>query len=185
MVAEPGQGVSVGGRGLAAVEVDVRRLGDLHPRLSPTTVADFRHKAAVGLARHDHRSGVPFTLSFDGLARQTTLIWADDAAPSGEMFDFHDVTEHAAEAIALSLVGTAHGWRVHRRAQREEYADWQLFDMSGGRIALEVSGVNMIDRGQRRLLDKAGQVRRHRNDRALKLACVVELHPPRCRLRTA
>ena len=62
--------------------------------------------------------------------------------------DQHDdnrITEDGAEAVALAVAHRYRAWRVIRRMQREEHADWLLEDArEGGRrlIALEVSGVN-------------------------------------------
>jgi hypothetical protein len=167
------------------MDVDLRRLIDMHPRLAPTTAADCAHKAAVGLARHNHLSGASLAIAFDDLSQQSSLYWSTVPETADDRLDFHRVTEDAAEEIALALVHVAKGWAVRRRAQREEHADWLLVDSDKQPIALEVSGVNMADIGQRRLREKVAQVRRHQNPRAMKVACVVELNPPRSRFRTA
>jgi hypothetical protein len=167
------------------MDIDVSRLLVMHPRLAPTTGADCAHKAAVGLARHGHLPGVSFETAFDDRRQQGALYWSADSDASGDHLDFHRVTEDAAEAIALALVHVVRGWVVRRRAQREEHADWLLVDTNNQSVALEVSGVDMTDIGQRRLREKVEQVRRHQNPRAIKVACIVELGPPRSRLRTA
>jgi len=167
------------------MDVDVSRLLEMHPRLAPTTGADCAHKAAVGLSRHSHLPGVNLEIMFDGERQRAALNWSTGPDLDGDRLDFHRVTEDAAEAIALALVYVAKGWVVRRRAQREEHADWLLVDTDMRSIAMEVSGVDMIDAGQRRLREKVEQVRRHQNPRAIKVACIVELHPPRSRLRTA
>lgn len=167
------------------MDVDVRKLNEMHPRLAPTTAADFAHKAAVGLARHGHRPGASLAIEFDESRQEGTLLWSPDADAAAEHLDFHRVTEDAVEAIALALVHAANGCSVRRRAQREEHADWLMVDATGQPIALEVSGINMVDAGRRRLREKVDQVRRYANPRATKVACVVELRPPRSQLMTA
>jgi len=157
----------------------------MHPRLAPVTCADCAHKAAVGLSRHGHVPGASLDIAFDGVRQQGALYWSADSDANGDRLDFHRVTEDAAEAIAVALVHVAKGWVVRRRAQREEHADWLLVDADKQAVALEVSGVDMMDTGQRRLREKVEQVRRHQNPRAIKVACIVELGPPRSRLRTA
>ena len=122
--------------------------------------------------------------TFDTIDQEVTLRW-EETNPAADNLDFNRVTEDAAEAIALALVHVVQGWSVRRRAQREEHADWLLSDADDRPIALEVSGVDMVDQSRQRLVEKTIQVRRHANRRALKIACVVELHPPRCRMRTA
>ncbi len=167
------------------MDVDLSRLIEMHPRLAPSTGADCAHKAAVGLARHGHLPGVGLEILFDDLRQQGNLYWSAESEASDDHLDFHRVTEDAAEAIALALVFVTKGWAVRRRAQREEHADWLLEDSDKQAVALEVSGVNMLDVGQRRLREKVAQVRRHQNPRAIKVACIVELSPPRSRLKTA
>jgi hypothetical protein len=77
-----------------------------------------------------------------------------------EQHDCNRITEDGAEAVALALTHRHKGWRVIRRLQREEHADWLLEDTreSGRQVAaLEVSGV---DRGgiAQRLTEKLAQV---------------------------
>jgi hypothetical protein len=73
--------------------------------------------------------------------------------------DLRRVTEDGAEAVALAIAGKHLGFRVVRRMQREESADWLLEGPQARSLeALEVSGV---DRGPtaRRLNEKRRQVR--------------------------
>lgn len=77
--------------------------------------------------------------------------------------DQHDrnrVTEDGSEGVALALGHLYREWRVIRRMQREEHADWLLEDLRAGKlqvVALEVSGV---DKGSivARLSEKLTQV---------------------------
>jgi Mg-chelatase subunit ChlI len=77
-----------------------------------------------------------------------------------DQHDHNRITEDGAEAVALALAHRHRAWRVIRRMQREEHADWLLEDaQEEGRrvVALEVSGV---DRGSiaARLSEKLAQV---------------------------
>lgn len=167
------------------MEVDVGRLREMHPLLAPTSVTDYLHKVAVALSRHHHSPGASLDITLDGLQQNGILLWPDGLALHIDTLDFHRVTEDAAEAIVLTLTFVSKGWVVRRRMQRGEHADWLLADPANRRIALEVSGVNSVDRSQQKLREKVEQVRRHPNQQAIKAACVVELSVSRCRLRTA
>ena len=87
-------------------------------------------------------------------------------------------------AVALALVHVSKGWVVDRRLQRREFGDWRLTDPEGNHIAMEMSGVDKVDTGQRRLKEKVAQVARCMTT-GQKVACVVELAPPRSRLKSA
>lgn len=95
------------------------------------------------------------------------------------------MTEDGAEAVMLALAHRARGWRVVRRMQREEHADWLLEQQGEGPrqvVALEVSGVN---RGSiaARLTDKLDQVARS-EDVDQKWAGVVGFEEPVATLRS-
>lgn len=129
-------------------------------------------------------SGVNLGIVLDGRGRRGTLHWLNASGGDAGQLDFHRVTEDTAEAIALALVHVAKGWVVRRRLQRGEAADWLLVDPDRNLVAMEVSGVNTVDPAQRRLREKVAQVGNCKvaGD---KVACVVEIGPPRSRLRTA
>lgn len=165
------------------MELDLGRLKDMHPLLSLSTAREYAYRAAVGLERHGHRSGVTLSVLPDAKRQKATLQWPLAAGDGGAQLDFIRVTEDAAEAITLALVHVAKGWTVRRRLQRGESADWLLIDGDRTLVALEVSGVDTEDIRQRRLKEKAGQVGRCGLE-AMKVASVVELRPPRCRTRT-
>jgi hypothetical protein len=62
-----------------------------------------------------------------------------------EQHDSNRITEDGAEAIALAVAHKAKAWRVIRRMQREEYADWLLEHQDKGskrRVAFEVGGTD-------------------------------------------
>ena len=101
-------------------------------------------RAAMALGRNNHSSGVAFSLNFEKVVTNCRLSWS--SADLGEMVqhDHNRITEDGAEAVALVVAHRHRGWRVLRRMQREEHADWLLEDVGeNGRqiVALEVSGV--------------------------------------------
>jgi len=158
-------------------------LKSMHPLLPASTAAEYGFRAAIGLERHRHPSGVGLASSIEGEAHEAALHWIRPSERDVEQLDQHRVTEDAAEAITLALVHKARGWVVRRRLQRGESADWLLRDTDSKPVALEVSG---IDRGDDsvRLREKLEQVRQatiadHRT------ACVVELSNPRATMERA
>jgi hypothetical protein len=114
------------------------------------------------------------------------LGWPRADLATLDQHDHNRVTEDGAEAVALSLAHRHRGWRVVRRLQREEHADWLLEETTEGErqvIALEVSGV---DRGgiKTRLADKLAQVAQA-EDVDQRWAGVVGFESPTAALRTA
>jgi hypothetical protein len=166
------------------MELDLSRLREMHPNLSLSTALEYENRAAVGLARHGHASGTRLHVVIDDQPRQDRLHWRE-APPSAHLhLDFNRVTEDAAEAVAMVLVHASRGWTILRRLQRREKGDWLLADAHQHHIALKISGVDGIDTGDRRLREKMQQVAQSKI-RGLKAACVVELTPPRSRLKSA
>jgi len=166
------------------MDLHLTRRQEMHPILRLTTALEYEYRAAIGLARHGHTSGVRLGVSLDGQRRQGRLHWREAPPGADLQLDFHRVTEDAAEAVAMALVHVGRGWTILRKLQRRERGDWLLVDSDQNRIAMEVSGVDGIDTGQRLLKQKMQQVRQSRT-RGSKVACVVELAPPRARLQTA
>ncbi len=166
------------------MELHLARLREMHPLLALSTVADYAHRAAVGLGRHKHISGVSLGIDLDSRVQRGTLHWDAASEDDAHQLDFHRVTEDTAEAVALALVHIAKGWVVRRRLQRGEAADWLLVDPDHNLVALEVSGTDTVDTARRRLAEKVDQVGRCKIA-GTKAACVVEIGPPRSRLRTA
>lgn len=144
---------------------------------------EYAHRAAIGLERHDHTSGVVMAVELDGENNLASLHWTTCPPADAVQLDRHRVTEDAAEAIALALVHEAKGWVVLRRLQRGESADWELVDAASLSVALEVSGMDKGD-NQRRIRDKSVQASRA-TAAATKAACVVELATPRATLAPA
>ena len=165
------------------MKLDLTELKRMHPLLPAATAAEYAHRAAVGLERHRHVSGVVLATRFDRDRRDATLHWTSPPRGDLEQLDQIRVTEDTAEAVALALVHTARGWVVRRRLQRGEFADWLLHDPTDARsIALEVSGLGNGD-ASRRLREKLDQA-----GRAIVAsrgaACVVELRLPRATVAT-
>ena len=162
--------------------LDLGQLRTMHPLLSVTTAREYTYRAAIGLERNQHSPGVGLAVHLDGRRRDCSLHWPIVGGAGVAQLDVLRVTEDAAEAIALTVVYVAYGWTVLRRMQRSESGDWMLIDADRKRVALEVSGVDKVDTSQRRLKMKIEQVSQSRAE--TKMACVVELGPPRCRTRT-
>ena len=149
----------------------------MHPLLPATTAAEYAHRAAIGLERHRHVSGVVLKTRFDREKRDASLHWTSATPGAEDQLDGNRVTEDAAEAVALAFVHVAKGWVIRRRAQRGEAADWLLRAPDARLVALEVSGIGK-GRDTRRMRVKLEQVAGAKigDDRA---ACVVELPAPR------
>jgi len=140
------------GRGLrgeaerATIEVmllDLANLFEMHPRLGG--LAEFYGgRAALGLERASHQSGVAIGLTIEAAESPGRVVWA--TAPVGDLtqYDKARVTEDAAEGVALALAHQAQGWRVWIRGQRGQFCDWLMERENGqGRqvLALEVGGL--------------------------------------------
>jgi hypothetical protein len=141
------------------MHIELARLHEMHPRLPIEISILLALSAALGLERNGHRSGASIALRVDALSFEGSLAWTS-ADANLEQHDLNRVTEDGAEAVSLALAHRHHGWRVVRRLQRGEHADWLLeqVDESGRRlVALEVSGV---DKGsvENRVRQKLSQV---------------------------
>jgi len=129
------------------MEINLAELREMHPRLPPDLAFALAARAALGLQRNGHGSPVAMELEVERAAIRGSLAWIVSDPTHLEQHDYHRVTEDGAEAITLALVHRRRGWRVVRRMQREEHADWLLEQTEEGPrqvVALEVSGV---DRG--------------------------------------
>lgn len=158
------------------------QLKSMHPLLPASTAAEYAYRAAVGLERHHHESGVGLATLIEDQEGKASLHWLPSSG-GAEQLDRHRITEGAAEAVELALVRVARGWVVRRRLQRGESADWLLRDAQARLVALEVSGIDEGDDAER-LRIKVEQLRRATvgNRRA---ACVVELASPRATVAIA
>lgn len=122
------------------------------------------------------------------MALQRAVIAGQLSWPAADLggINKHDqnrVTEDGAEAVALAVASRHAAWRVVRRMQREERADWLLEDDDQRLIALEVSGV---DKGSidARMSEKLKQVAAS-DDVDERWAGVVGFEAPTASLRSA
>lgn len=142
------------------MDVELGRLQEMHTRIPVDLALVMVGRAALALQRNGHAPGVRLSLDLERVLSNGALSWAIADLSSADQHDFNRITEDGAEAVALAVAHRQHAWRVVRRMQREEHADWLLEDVGeSGRqiIALEVSGV---DRGSivGRLAEKLAQV---------------------------
>lgn len=145
---------------IANVDIDLARLQEMHPRLPTDLAIVMSGRAALALERNRHVPGVRVSLDLERVVTAGLLSWTGAEVSKIDQHDFNRITEDGAEAVALAVVHRHRAWRVVRRMQREEHADWLLEDTTGvvrHTVALEVSGV---DRGSiaSRLTDKLAQV---------------------------
>ena len=164
------------------MEFDLTRLGEMHPLLAKSTAQEYAYRSAIGLGRHGHEPGVRLKLNWTDRSGPSTLHWRVARAGAAAQLDFHRVTEDTAEAVALAVVHVVKGWVVLRRLQRGEFADWLLIDRGKSLVAMEVSGVDTTDVAGRRMREKVEQAKLCKIP-GKKAACVVELQPPRSRMR--
>jgi hypothetical protein len=140
--------------------LDLEQLAKMHPLLPPDIVGILVVRAALGLQRNEHSPGVELQVILEETKNPCPLIWPPADPETAKQHDDNKITEDGAEAIALGIAHESKSWRVVRRLQREEYADWLLaHEEDGARslIALEVSGVDHGTTGPR-LKEKLEQV---------------------------
>lgn len=162
------------------MQLDLMALKQMHPLLPALTAAEYGHRAGIGLERSGHAPGVELRARFDDERQKARLSWIPSPSKDAEQLDRNRITEDAAEAIALALVHGSRGWTVRRRLQRGEAADWLLHDGEARLVALEVSGIGH-GTDPSRLSEKLGQVKAATVAQR-RVACVVELPPPRATL---
>jgi hypothetical protein len=140
--------------------IDLTTLGKMHPRLPGELVLLLQLRAALGLQRNGHVSGVDLQAVVSSASQSFVLTWPAADDNSADQHDSKRITEDGAEAIALAVAHFAKSWRVVRRLQQEEFADWLLeYKDDGVRklVAFEVSGTDkgIIDG---RMREKLAQV---------------------------
>lgn|GEM_PF-1470605 len=126
------------------MEIQIGRLREMHPGLPPELASVMVERAALAFQRSGHSPGVGVAWDCDRAPYEGTFSWPDADMGSVDQHDQNRITEDGAEAVALVLAHRHHEWRVLRRMQREEHADWLLEYHSGDRrelVALEVSGI--------------------------------------------
>lgn len=142
------------------MEIDLAELREMHPLLPEDLTLVMIGRAALSLQRNGHGSPVAIRLDVDRTVTRGQLAWPGSDPGFLDQHDSKRLTEDGAEAIALALGHRARGWRVVRRMQQGECADWLLEGAMEGtrqRIALEVSGVAR-GRITSRLAEKMQQV---------------------------
>lgn len=160
------------------MEIDVRRLRELHPDLDDELVVYLMRCAALALGRVGHRSGVEARTLFVAELVVDRWWWEEAPPAARAMYDEQRVTEEGASAIALVIAAVRRGWWVDRRLQTHQRGDWLLHDPSGTRpIRLEVSGVG-TGRVGARVARKKRQVTREGSVEGQPWVCVVEFASP-------
>jgi hypothetical protein len=167
------------------MEIDLADLREMHPRLPEDLVLLMTTRAALGLQRNGHGSPVAIHLDLEPSVIRGMLGWPGADLATLDQHDHNRVTEDGAEAVALALAHRDRGWRVVRRLQREEHADWlleQLDEQERQVVALEVSGVDCGTIAPR-LAEKLAQVARA-EDVDQRWAGVVGFEQPTAALRS-
>ena len=157
----------------------------MHPRLPGDMATIMIVRAALGLQRNKHAPGAHFHTAVEESISRCVLNWPPAELRTADQHDDNRITEDGAEAIALALAHNTKSWRVVRRLQRGEHADWLLEHREDGTrnlVAFEVSGIatgRIADRVREKLL----QVAKSSNvDR--RCAAVVGFEQPEAALRS-
>jgi hypothetical protein len=142
------------------VDIDLASLREMHALLPTDLALVLVGRAALALERNAHSSGVRISVDLERAPSTDMLSWPGADLSKLDQHDHNRITEDGAEAVALALAHRHRAWRVIRRMQREEHADWLLEDVRESVrqiVALEISGV---DRGgiTARLSEKLAQV---------------------------
>jgi hypothetical protein len=168
------------------MQIDLAELREMHPRLPDDLALVMTGRAALSLQRNGHGSPTDIRLDVDQAVTQGELAWPSSDPGFLDQHDANRLTEDGAEAIALALGHRSQGWRVVRRMQQGESADWLLEGSAEGtrqRIALEVSGVAR-GRIASRLSKKMKQVVRS-EDVDQQWAGIVGFEKPEAALRSS
>lgn len=96
----------------------------MHPRLPTDLALVMVGRAALALERNAHTPGVRLSLDLERVLSSGLLSWPGADLNKIDQHDHNRITEDGAEAVALALVHGHRAWRVIRRMQREEHADW-------------------------------------------------------------
>lgn len=126
------------------MDIDIADLREMHPLLPANLTLVMISRAALSLQKNGHASPVNMRLDIDRAVTRGKLAWTGSDPGFLDQHDSKRLTEDGAEAIALALGNRSRGWRVVRRMEQGESADWLLEESGEGtrqRIALEISGV--------------------------------------------
>ena len=158
------------------------QLQEMHTKLPTELAVLMLGQAAMALERSGHLPGARLLLEMNNIRSSGRLTWLRADLSTIEQHDRHRVTELGAETVALVLAHRYWEWRIVRRMQRREFADWLLEDVRGNEIALEVSGVDSGNIAAR-LSDKLKQVAKN-VDIDQRWASVVGFQEPSVVLRS-
>ena len=125
--------------------IDLSSLCKMHPRLPRDMAAVMVLRAALGLQRNEHASGVGFQMDIESAVSRCALLWPAADLARAEQHDSKRITEDGAEAIALAVAHKTRAWGVVRRMQQGKHADWLLEHKDNGMrtlVAFEVSGTD-------------------------------------------
>ncbi len=141
--------------------IDLGCLSEMHPRLPDDMAGLMVIRAALGLQRNQHATGAELRMTIENETFRCALLWPAADLGTATQHDHNRITEDGAEAIALAVAHKRKAWRVVRRMQREEYADWLLEHQADGLrtlVAFEVSGVDtgrIVDRMKQKMAQVA------------------------------
>ena len=110
------------------MDTDLAKLREMHARLPADLALVMVGRAALALERNAHTSGVRLSLNLERVLSSGMLSWPGADSSKVAQHDYNRITEDGAEAVALALAHRHRAWRVIRRMQREEHADWLLED---------------------------------------------------------
>jgi hypothetical protein len=163
---------------MSEVILDLARLTDMHPLLPVPIAREFAFRGGMALQGQGHRTPCQLEVDMPGAETKVTALiqWQPVLESDRLQADVNRTTEDGAEAIALALVKAMRGWKVRRRLQNGESADWLLLDDDNNLVALEISGVNGAP-SARRLREKVRQVANVK-DVTCRSACVVAFAAP-------
>jgi hypothetical protein len=117
------------------MNIDLADLREMHPRLPEDLALVMVGRAALSLQKNGHGSPVRIRLDVDRAVTEGDLIWPVSDPGFLDQHDTKRLTDDGAEAMALVLGHQARGWRVVRRLQQGEHADWLLEESSGGQTS--------------------------------------------------
>jgi hypothetical protein len=123
--------------------LDLDSLLEMHPRLGGLAEL-YGVRAALGLGRANHSSGVSIDLAIEAVESTGKVVWTGASIVDLSQYDERRLTEDASEGVALALASQAQGWTVWIRGQRGQFCDWLMERRKGGErqvLALEVSGL--------------------------------------------
>ncbi len=169
----------------ARAAVDLSCLCAMHPRLPGDMAVVMVLRAALGLQRNKHASGADFQMDIESAVSRCALLWPAADLATAAQHDSKRITEDGAEAIALAVAHETKAWRVVRRLQQGEHADWLLEHENNGvrkLVAFEVSGTDEPSITDR-LRDKLAQVAKAK-DVDQRCAGVVGFKRPEAALRS-